>query len=134
MGLLERANNLLKANVNHLMDKAEDPEVMIKQLIRDMDEAVGELRRETVNAVAREKQLKNKVKAAGQRTADLEKKAALALDHDNEELARKILGVGRPPQAGRVDPPQAFRRGANADSGSRSPLGRRRQRGLGTHR
>jgi len=91
MGLLERANKLLQANVHHLLDKAEDPEVMIKHLIRDMDQAVAELRRETVNVIAREKQLKNRVKTAEERALELERKAALALDNGNEELARKVL-------------------------------------------
>ncbi len=92
MRIVKRASNLLKANINHLLDSAEDPEVMIKQLIREMDESVTELRRETVNAVAREKQLRKKVAAAGDDAAELEKKAVLALDHDNQALARKILG------------------------------------------
>jgi phage shock protein A len=91
MSLLNRASKLLKANINHLLDSAEDPEVMIKQLIHEMDEAVSALRRETVNSVARQKQLEKKVRAAEDLGAELEKKAALALDHDNETLARKIL-------------------------------------------
>ena len=91
MRLLNRASNLLKANINHLLDAAEDPEVMIKQLIHDMDDAVADLRRETVNAVARQKQLEKKVQAADHLAADLEGKASLALDHDNETLARKML-------------------------------------------
>jgi phage shock protein A len=92
MSLLRRASRLLKANINHLLDSAEDPELMIKQLIHEMDESVGELRRETVNAVARQKQLEKKVETAGTQVADLEKKAALALDHGDEELARQVLG------------------------------------------
>ena len=91
MSLLQRASRLLKANINHLLDSAEDPEVMLKQLVHDMEEALVELRRETVNAVAREKQLARKAKAAEQIAADLEQDASLALDHDNEEMARKIL-------------------------------------------
>ncbi|MCP3978983.1 MAG: hypothetical protein GY716_06575 [bacterium] len=43
MSLMSRASKLLKANVNHLLDSAEDPEVMIKELVRDMEESVGRL-------------------------------------------------------------------------------------------
>jgi len=92
MTLLARASKLLKANINHLLDSAEDPEVMVKELIRDMEAAVTELRRETVNAVARQKELERKSKEAGERAVDLEQKAALALDHGDEVLARRILG------------------------------------------
>lgn len=92
MSLIGRASRLLKANINHLLDSAEDPEVMIKDLIRDMDEALAELRRETVNTVAREKRLERKVQELGEAAERLEAKAALALDHGNEELARKVLG------------------------------------------
>ena len=91
MGLLERASQLLKANVNHLMDGTEDPEVMLKQLIHDTDAAVVDLRGETVNAVARAKQLERKQKAEEVQAAELENKAGLAMDHDDEALARRIL-------------------------------------------
>jgi len=92
MSLLQRASKLLTANVNHLLDNAEDSEVMLKQLIRDMDASIVELRRETVNAVARQKQLDRKRLAAGDAAVELEKKALLALDHQDEKLARRILG------------------------------------------
>ena len=92
MKLVARASKLLKANINHMLDAAEDPEVMIKELIRDMDEAVAELRRETVNAVARQKQLEKKVEAAGKLAEELEAKAVLAIESKDEKLARQILG------------------------------------------
>jgi phage shock protein A len=92
MKLLERASRLLKANINHMLDAAEDPEVMIKDLIREMDESVAELRRETVNAVARQKQLEKKVEVAGKRAEELESQAVLAVENNDEKLARQILG------------------------------------------
>jgi phage shock protein A len=91
MSLLQRASKLMKANINHLMDNAEDPEVMIKQLIREMDESVVELRRETVNAVARQKQLEKKKVAAKRLADELQGKAVLALDHGDEPLTRRLL-------------------------------------------
>ena len=91
MSVLNRVSKLMTANINHLLDQAEDPEVMIKQLVRDMEASIVELRRETVSAVAREKGLAKKIHAASELTHELEKKASLALDKGDEELARDIL-------------------------------------------
>lgn len=92
MNLLERISNLITANINYLLDKAEDPEVMVKQLIRDMEGSIVELRRETVRAVARDKQLQKQIKASTDLIEELEGKAKLALKSGNEELAREALG------------------------------------------
>ena len=91
MKVLERISQLLKANINHLLDKAEDPEVMIKQLIRDMEESIIELRRETVRAVTREKQLQKQIQASVDLAKELEEKARLALQTNDEALARRLL-------------------------------------------
>lgn len=91
MNVLKRISKLVTANINHMLDEAEDPEVMVKQLIRDMEESIIELRRETVRAVAREKQLAKQIQATNDATAELEKKASFALDKDNDELARQLL-------------------------------------------
>ncbi len=91
MNVLKRISKLISANVNHLLDEAEDPEVMVKQLIRDMEESIIELRRETVRAVAREKQLTKQIQVNSDTTTELEKKASFALDKDDEEMARQLL-------------------------------------------
>ncbi len=92
MNLLERISRLVTANINHLLDKAEDPEVMIKQLIRDMEQNIIEMRRETVRAVAREKQLQKQIEAAGEMLLELEGNATLALSKGDEAMARKAVG------------------------------------------
>jgi phage shock protein A len=92
MNLLERISNLITANINYLLDKAEDPEVMVKQLIRDMEGSIIELRRETVRAVAREKQIQKQIKASADLIEELEGKAKLALKAGDEKLARSVLG------------------------------------------
>ncbi len=92
MSILTRMSRLITANINHLLDQAEDPEVMVKEIIRDMEESIIELRRETVRAVATQKQLQKQIQAAQDVAVDLEEKAGLALEKDDEELARRILG------------------------------------------
>lgn len=91
MNIFQRISKLVTANINHLLDQAEDPEVMVKQLIRDMEESIIELRRETVKAIARQKQLEKQIEMAKDRTKELESKAALALENNDEAFAREIL-------------------------------------------
>jgi phage shock protein A len=92
MNVFQRISKLITANINHLLDEAEDPEVMVKQLIREMEESIIELRRETVKAIARQKQLEKQIEMAKDRSKDLESKAVLALEKSDEEYARQILG------------------------------------------
>lgn len=91
MTVFKRISRLITANINHLLDQAEDPEVMVKELIRDMEESIVELRRETVRAVTRQKQLEKQIEAAAEMIEDLQSKAALALGEEREDLARRAL-------------------------------------------
>ncbi len=91
MGILDRLGRSLKSNLNSMIDKAEDPAKMITQTIEDMQDELKKARQEVVQALASEKQL-------GKKTADLvtdaeswERKAMLALEHGDEELAREAL-------------------------------------------
>ena len=81
----------LIGNASRSLDSTEEPEVIVSDLIRDTDASLVELRRETVNAVARQQQLENRVETAGEIAEELEEEAALALEHGNEPLARRIL-------------------------------------------
>jgi phage shock protein A len=91
MSILKRISKLVTANINHMLDEAEEPEVMVKQLIRDMEESIIELRRETVRAVAREKQLTKQIHVTNDTVDNLEKKASFALDKGDDDLARQLL-------------------------------------------
>ena len=91
MTFFKRVSDVVKANINHLLDQAEDPEVMVKQLIRDMEESIIELRRETVRAVASEKQLQKKIASSQKLAADYKAKAQEAVQRGDEEMAKKIL-------------------------------------------
>jgi phage shock protein A len=91
MQVMKRISRFLTANINSLLDQAEDPEKMVKQLIRDMEESIAEVRREAVRAVARQKQLEKQIDTATSTSNDLEDKARLALSKNNEELARDAV-------------------------------------------
>ena len=91
MGILERISSLLKANINDLLDKAEDPEKMLNQLIRDMEEGHREAREQVINAMADQKRLEKKYLANLNLAKEWEHKAEVAVQSSDEDLARKAL-------------------------------------------
>ena len=91
MGLLDRVSTLVRANLNDLLDRAEDPEKVIKQLLMDMQNQMIQVKTQVAAAIADEKRLQNRYEEA-QRTADgWQHKAELALDAGDEELAKQAL-------------------------------------------
>jgi phage shock protein A len=91
MGILERISALLKANINELLDQAEDPEKMLNQLIRDMEEGYREAREQVINAMADQKRLEKKYLANLNLAKEWEHKAEVAVQSGDEDLARKAL-------------------------------------------
>jgi phage shock protein A len=91
MGILDRINTIVKANVNDLLDRAEDPEIMLDQYIRELESGVQEAREELVNAMADEKRLAAKLEERKRKVRDWEEKAEQALRLDREETARAAL-------------------------------------------
>ena len=91
MGILERISALIKANINELLDKAEDPEKMLNQLIRDMEEGYREAREQVINSMADQKRLEKKYLANLNLAKEWEHKAEVAVQSNDEDLARKAL-------------------------------------------
>lgn len=91
MGILDRLGRSLKANLNSMIDKAEDPAKMIAQTIEDMQDEIKKARQEVVQALASEKQLEKKAAEQAKEAENWERKAMLALEHGDEELAREGL-------------------------------------------
>jgi phage shock protein A len=91
MGILDRFARSLKANVNSLIDKAEDPAKVIAQTIEDMQDELKKAKQEHVQVLASVKQLERKVADHVKEAEDWERKAMMALEHGDEELAREAL-------------------------------------------
>ncbi|MFB0535393.1 MAG: PspA/IM30 family protein [Anaerolineae bacterium] len=91
MGILERISALVKANINELLDQAEDPEKMLNQLIRDMEEGYREAREQVINSMADQKRLEKKYLANLNLAKEWEHRAEVAVQSDDEDLARKAL-------------------------------------------
>ena len=92
MGILDRLSTVLKSNINDLIDKAEDPEKMLKQLMIDMERDLIEVRKEVAMAIQTEKRLHQQYSQNLNQAEGWEEKATLALKSGREDLAREALG------------------------------------------
>lgn len=91
MALLERVSTLIRANLNDLMDKAEDPEKIIKQVILDMENQLLQVKTQVAVALADQHLLEKKRKEIEAKAAEWMQKAKLAIDKEKDELARAAL-------------------------------------------
>lgn len=91
MAIFERLGDLIKSNVNDLLDRAEDPEKMVKQIIIDMEEQVRDVTQALGQAMGSEKQALKQLEMAKKASQDWENKAKMALQAGNQELAKKAL-------------------------------------------
>ncbi|MFM8333665.1 MAG: PspA/IM30 family protein [Candidatus Methylumidiphilus sp.] len=89
--IFKRINDVLSANLNDLIDRVEDPDRMIKQIIREMEENILRARESVVEAIASEKKLQKELEANRQQAADWLGKAEAALRAGHEDLARSAL-------------------------------------------
>jgi phage shock protein A len=89
--LFKRISDVLTANLNDLVDRVEDPERMIKQLIREMEENVNSAREGVIDALASEKQLAKELDSQRRQADDWYNRARRALETGNETLAREAL-------------------------------------------
>jgi len=91
MALLERVATLVRANLNDLVDKAEDPEKMIKQVILDMQNQLMQVKTQVAIAIADQHLLEKKQKENHEKNAEWMRKAELAVDKKQDDLARAAL-------------------------------------------
>jgi phage shock protein A len=94
MALLERVSTLLRANLNDLVEKAEDPERMLKQIVLDMENQIMQVKTQVAIAIADEHLLAKKRTEHEEQAADWRRKAELAVDKDRDDLARAALERG----------------------------------------
>lgn len=91
MGVFQRLSDLLKANVNDLIDRAEDPEKMVKQIIIDMQTELAKATQNYGKAKASERLAEKKFLDAQKVSADWESKAKAALAKGDQDLAKQAL-------------------------------------------
>jgi phage shock protein A len=91
MALMERVSTLVRANLNDLVDKAEDPEKMLKQVILDMENQMLQVKTQVAIAIADEHLLAKKQKENGAKIAEWMRKAEMAVEKEKDDLARAAL-------------------------------------------
>lgn len=91
MGIFQRIGDIAKSNINDLLDRAEDPEKMVKQIIIDMQKELNVATQNLGKAKASEMTSKRQLDNAKKISLDWENKAKAALSQGNQELAREAL-------------------------------------------
>jgi phage shock protein A len=91
MALLERVSTLVRANINDLVDKAEDPEKMIKQVILDMENQLLQVKTQVAISIADQHVIEKKLKENEENERQWVRRAEMAIDKKDEALARAAL-------------------------------------------
>ncbi len=91
MGIFTRVRDIISSNINSMLEKAEDPEKLIKLMIREMEDTLVEVKASCAGAMATKKKIQREADEVHKRESDWGAKAQLAVDKGREDLAREAL-------------------------------------------
>lgn len=91
MGIFTRVRDIISSNINSMLDKAEDPEKLVKMMIREMEDTLVEIKANCAGGMATKKKIKREMETVLDLAKTWDAKAQLAINKGREDLAREAL-------------------------------------------
>mgnify|MGYP003565553663 CR=1 FL=1 len=91
MGIFSRFKDIISSNINAMLDRAEDPEKMIKLIIQEMEETLVELKSSCAGLMADRKMAEREIAGILKRADEWQERAELAVEKDRDDLAKQAL-------------------------------------------
>ncbi len=91
MGVMERLSTLIRANINDMLDGAEDPEIMLSQILRDMESEINKARSQVADMMAQERLFRDDLKAEQDKVSHMEERAEHYVRKGDDMMAKEAL-------------------------------------------